>query len=608
MSHSSSSSLSAHSKTLDETQQLAIHLSIERRQNLFLTGQAGVGKSHCVGSVVQAAWIANLNVILTATTGIAAMNLYDLLPKREDFIRVACADQGVLLDASGQKKRKRVPIEAKDAGKTWDKQSVASAPSTIHKFALLKPNEYNVEEACRRIAAKKWAMQRWLQVDVWVIDEVSMLSPVLFSMLDQMARKLRNRVDIPFGGITMLFVGDFYQLPPVMINQDEIALAGGAQYCFETQSWVDTVHYELVLEKIYRQGKDQTFVQVLQEVRSAQLSEQSIEILKSRTRGALYDELVAFDGQDASEAAHGFNVDEFLRRCKAQGILVPKKFTPLISTVEPTRLMAINKQVDAENESRLAAIHEPLFTYSMITRCDGRGVQSVEQSNAIISGLTSGIMAPSTLELKKGAQVMLLVNKTATLVNGRRGVVLDFLSDEQFEEQQQYSSETKQGKSESDEPLKKKTPKFEIDQSTYMRVANKSADEKLYWPLVLFDNGEKMLVKPHRWDRECKQPSWYASATQIPLKLAWAISIHKAQGMTISMLQVDLCHVFTNGQAYVALSRAQSLDGLLLESFDSNMCTDPCQAPNALVVEYYKKMIEKQKEWKPRLQAFLRDF
>lgn len=607
MSHSSTSSL-AKGVTLDETQQLAIHLVTERRQNLFLTGQAGVGKSHCVGSVVQAAWIANLNVVLTATTGIAAMNLYDLLPKKDDYIRVACADQGVQLDSAGQKKRKRAPTEAKDAAKTWDKQSVASAPSTIHKFALLKPNEYNVEEACRRIAAKRWALQRWLQVDVWVIDEVSMLSPVLFSILDQMARKLRNRFDDPFGGITMLFVGDFYQLPPVMINQDEIALAGGAQYCFETKSWVETVHYELVLEKIYRQGKDQTFITVLQEVRSAQLSEQSIAILQSRTRGSLYDELVAFDGQNQANTVDGFNVDEFLHRCAASGKQVPAKFTPLISTVEPTRLMAINKQVDAENESRLAAIKQPLFVYSMITRCDGRGIQSTEQSSAIINGLTSGIMAPATLELKKGAQVMLLVNKPATLVNGRRGVVLDFLTDEQFDEQNNNSGEESHGKEKSELFPKKKTAKFEIDQSTCARVANKAADEKIYWPFVLFDNGEKMLVKPHRWDRECKQPSWYASATQIPLKLAWAISIHKAQGMTISMLQVDLCHVFANGQAYVALSRAQSLDGLLLESFDSNMCMDPCQAPNAIVVEYYEKMAENQKRWKPQLLAFLRDF
>jgi len=118
---------------------------------------------------------------------------------------------------------------------------------------------------------------------------------------------------------------------------------------------------------------------------------------------------------------------------------------------------------------------------------------------------------------------------------------------------------------------------------------------------VLFDNGQRLLVRPYVWQRRSRSPQWTATLTQVPLKLAWAISIHKSQGMSISLLSVDLQQVFASGQAYVALSRARSLQGLMLEDFEPYMVVGETQQPNARVVAFYDKIEREQRQWLPMM-------
>lgn len=210
----------------------------------------------------------------------------------------------------------------------------------------------------------------------------------------------------------------------------------------------------------------------------------------------------------------------------------------------PTR-----NEVDSSNKRRLAAL--PGRSYFYPAHDSGKEPQLREK-------LLSNMMAPAALELKKGAQVMLIKNMDEGLVNGSLGTVVKFMSESTFEMMGGMAAEEENS-----------------DQKKRIRAFNSalkaSGKDDLEYPLVRFhaaDGTERqVLCIPEEWKVELPTGEVQASRTQVPLILAWALSIHKAQGQTLERVKVDLGKVFEKGQAYVALSRATTQQGLQVLRF-----------------------------------------
>mmetsp|Transcript_74920 Transcript_74920/g.190067 ORF Transcript_74920/g.190067 Transcript_74920/m.190067 type:complete len:338 (+) Transcript_74920:1-1014(+) len=316
-----------------------------------------------------------------------------------------------------------------------------------------------------------------------------MMSKALFEKLDFVARRVRKR-ELPFGGVVLCLCGDFFQLPPVSRG----SCGDDAMFCFESEAWATCLAsatsasastagggdeprrqncYELT--EVFRQ-KDAALLDMLLEVRYNKVTQNGMKTLNALSR--------------ALQVKAG---------------------------IEPTRLFPTNVRADAVNSERLAALPGGpglSATYESIDKVPEGMIFTPE-------ALDQMSMLPRKLELKVGAQVMLLKNKTPTLVNGSRGVV------ESFE---------------------------------------RNAEGSLV-PHVRFLSGEVMLVAREEEDKDVVGGR-KITRCQIPLRLSWAITIHKAQGMSIDFLEVDLRNVFEAGQAYVALSRARTLEGLRVLSFD----------------------------------------
>lgn len=170
------------------------------------------------------------------------------------------------------------------------------------------------------------------------------------------------------------------------------------------------------------------------------------------------------------------------------------------------------------------------------------------QDIAMRDKLLSNMMAPKTLELKKGAQVMLIKNMDDGLVNGSLGNVIAFMDEKTFE-------------------IYDKHPELFEDNND-----PKLPNTGMQYPLVKFKVADgtyrEILVQPEEWKVELPSGEIQAQREQLPLILAWALSIHKAQGQTLEKVKIDLKKIFEKGQAYVALSRATSQAGLEVQNFD----------------------------------------
>ena len=197
------------------------------------------------------------------------------------------------------------------------------------------------------------------------------------------------------------------------------------------------------------------------------------------------------------------------------------------------------------------------------------GVSDLRQREALLKNF----MAQEKLSLKKGAQVMLIKNIDAQLVNGSLGKVVAFMDEStatfyKDNEEDFMSAHREDGTEEEAEKNAAARKKF---QEAKMRAEQEGKKTKLF-PMVRFtlaDNTVRMmLMQPEEWKTEAPGGEIVAKRIQVPLILAWALSIHKAQGQTLERVKVDLGKVFEKGQAYVALSRATSQAGLCVLRFD----------------------------------------
>lgn len=381
-------------------------------QNVFLTGSAGTGKTHILNDFVLYLKSRKIIPTIVAPTGIAASHL------------------------NGQ---------------------------TIHSYFSLGIRDSIDDEFISNLLDKKYLQTRFKKLKILIIDEISMVSPNVFSSIDRILRAFKQS-DEPFAGIQVVLSGDFFQLPPISRNID------GKRFAWQSPSWKDLDLQTCYLEKKFRQDDNQ-LIFVLDEIRSGQVSQRSHDILNSRLQKDL-------------------NID----------------FTP-------TKLYTHNMDVDRINNDELRSIDNDsqLFKYTS------------EGAKTNIEKLFKSALVQEELTLKKDAVVMFIKNNPEKqYINGTTGVVIDFSKDAQ----------------------------------------------KL--PIVKLSNGYVVKVEYEDWTIENDSGKIQAKISQIPLKLAWAITIHKSQGMTLDAAQIDLSKTFEVGQGYVALSRIKNIEGLKLMGFNDN--------------------------------------
>lgn len=401
-------------------------------QNVFLTGQAGAGKTYVLNQYIDYLRVRGIPVAITASTGIAATHMNGM---------------------------------------------------TIHAWSGMGIKDEFNDEDFKRLRHRQSVTDRLNSTKVLIIDEISMLHAKQVDLLDEILRTIRDD-DAPFGGVQVIFSGDFFQLPPVG-NKNQ---SNKQKFAFMAKAW-KTANFQICyLSEQHRQsGHDE----------------------RERFGMSLNDILNQIRHQDVDALA--------------QNILLSTHHNNIGENY--IRLYTHNGNVDSINQEQLALLDGDTHTFDCITYGD----------KTLIDMLAKNIKAAPSLTLKVGAKVMFVKNnQNLNVSNGTMGEVVDFV----------------------------------------LPQANMDGDEKflhtIKYPMVRLNSGRLVCAEPDEWVIEDGLGEILASYSQIPLALAWAITIHKSQGMTLDAAEIDLSRTFEMGQGYVALSRLRSLDGLKLLGMNKN--------------------------------------
>ncbi|KAG7363024.1 TPR domain protein [Nitzschia inconspicua] len=489
----------------DDIQQQAIDAAFEGK-NVFITGVAGTGKSLVTQKIVNDARDMRKNVAVAAPTGVAAVNLGSDLAAQTVHSLAGCG----------------VPQSARDFEKLMS----------------------------------RWSVKKWREIEMLILDEVGMLNADYLDWLDVYVRKARRRVLEVFGGIQLIFVGDFAQLGPIPGNislkqskpfhpKEEAAdcllnIKECAGYAFQTALWREADFHHVHLRTVYRQS-NKDFVQALMDIREARP----------------YTPLVK----------------KLIDTCSSP--LESRKDLEIPEGIKPTILYCTNRNVDRENNDNLAKLQTMAKDFHAIdsVHVDGSAVaggsRDFIENNLRRSSFFNDCTASKVVTLKVGAQVMLLQNLDIKqgLVNGSRGVVESFKLVPIVIDNGKSGEKRRIGPNETD-----KFPGCRFEDLRYNqrlefdgKIWRISSFEK--HPFVRFANNVAQIITPTTFERNHFRQG-KCIRTQIPLRLAWALTIHKSQGATLDYVTVDLKGCFTSGQAYVALSRARTMMGLQIKNFD----------------------------------------
>ena len=383
--------------------------------NVFITGSAGTGKTYLLNQFILYLKERKITPTIVAPTGIAASHL------------------------QGQ---------------------------TIHSFFGMGIRENIDEYFVQSLVEKKYLQTRFSKLKVLIVDEISMVSPEIFSSMDTILQAFKKSNE-PFGGIQVILSGDFFQLPPISKVKKE------KRFAWQSPSWRDLALKTCYLEKKFRQDDDK-LINILDEIRSANISQNSYDILNSR-----YEKKLDID-------------------------------------FEPTKLYTHNMDVDRINLNELNKLNSKAYTFTYKSEGSKKNIEKIFKSALVIEELT----------LKKDAVVMFIKNNYEKgYINGTTGVVVGF---------------------------------------------------KDNFPLVKTSYGDIIKLSLEDWSLENENGDISAKVSQIPLKLAWAITIHKSQGMTLDAAEIDLSKTFEVGQGYVALSRIKNIEGLRLMGLNKKaLMVDP---------------------------------
>lgn len=410
------------------TTQAEVLARLFSRENVFISGPAGSGKTTIVNRFIEtidAEYNGKFNVAVTASTGIAASLI------------------------GGQ---------------------------TIHSWAGMGIDTSPFDP--KKIPAPMWSRKSALKyADVLIIDEISMLPAYLFDKLDAILKHFRRNKK-PFGGVQLVILGDFLQLPPVS-GRDDSDL--NTDYAIKSDAWAAADIRYCYMDKTHR-ATDPKLKYLLHKISTGAVDEKTEQLAESRVGG--------YETKD------------------------PKKtYTTLFTT---------NKNVDDYNKSELDKNPNRLVIVRGQESGTAKNVEKIYKSNNILK----------EIELKVGATVMLTSNTRneqngILYANGSIGVIETFLGE---------------------------TPRVRFNDGTVVSI------ERKMYELTEKKKGPK--VKPGAEDYFYDAP--LASVRQFPLRLGYAITVHKSQGQTFDGVVVDLSKCFTPGLGYVALSRVRTLDDLVI--------------------------------------------
>lgn len=384
--------------------------------NVFLTGEPGAGKTHTINEYIKYLRDHNIEPAVTAATGIAATHL---------------------------------------------------GGSTIHSWSGIGIKEKLDRYTLSEIVNSKYVKDKIIKAKILIIDEISMLSANTLDMVELVCLKARQN-EHPFGGLQVILVGDFFQLPPIVRTptyekQQTISIAeNNSPFAYNSSAWERANFKICYLTEQYRQD-DSIFLEILSAIRHNNFNDEFLAHIKTR---------------------------------KTESHKLPDKVTKLFSH---------NIDVDRVNENMLTKLVGIEKTFKMHNY--GR--------TKLVEVLKKGCLSPEKLRLKIGATVMFTKNNArAGFVNGTLGTVISF---------------------------------------------EKGTD----YPIIKTHLGDTIRAEPVEWKLE-EDGETSAQIIQVPLRLAWAITVHKSQGMSLDAAIMDLSSVFEYGQGYVALSRVRRLSGLYL--------------------------------------------
>lgn len=509
---------------LSDEQRRALRL-VMHGHNVCITGSGGAGKSFLIQRLTQALTSESRIVMITASTGVAASQI------------------------DGR---------------------------TLHSFLgmgiMEKSLEDTVSDARLVVKKKPWLRSFYGKYSALIIDEISMIDPDMFAKADRILRVYRRMESRPFGGLQIILVGDFYQIPPVRKNAPSSTASASAtttdpsallaaylsgtppakaddaddaddaspRYIFETDLFQNVLggptkwrQHVVELQTVFRQT-DASFVALLNRAREGSLTDEDIRLLRTRVGVRLVE-------------------------AESRGI-------------KPTILVSLRRQADTINRSELLRLQQKLQSAAGATAEDATveyvaqfsvfqdpgfpGRQAREALERALERVRKNRVAPERTTLCVGAQVMITTNIDVTrrLVNGTRGVVVDFWT----------------------------APGAEVP--CVVEAPGVVPGQK--YPVVRTAT-EDVTILPVK--RETKVP--YAGSVfdmSVPLMLAWALTTHKSQGQTLDFVQLTLdSSVFESGMAYVALSRARALEGITLKTFDPSVVT--C---DERVTKFYRELRE----------------
>ena len=392
--------------------------------NVFLTGEPGAGKSHTVNQYVQYLRKHTIEVAITASTGIAATHIGGM---------------------------------------------------TIHSWSGIGIKDKLTKSDISHIKDLPHYAKRIKKARVLIIDEVSMLDGKVFALVDRVCQGVRDSLD-PFGGLQVVCVGDFFQLPPVArrrtVTEDDLwsqlpEEEATPEFAFQSEAWLALDPTVCYLTEQHRQD-DPVFLDVLGAIRANRVESEHIRHIETRLRA-----------RDA------------------------------LANEQTTNLFSHNIDVDRVNDVELAKLPAKAIAFAM----------SLRGPQALTDALKKGCLSPELLKLKQGASVMFTKNNPqGKFVNGTLGTVVGF-------------------------------------------------DKETHFPIVETRSGTRVAVEPADWIIE-EGGETRAKITQLPLRLAWAMTIHKSQGMSLDAAVMDLSQVFEFGQGYVALSRVRRFSGLYLLGYN----------------------------------------
>lgn len=401
--------------------------------------------------------------------------------------------------------------------------------TTIHSWSGIGIKDELSDRDLTNLSRKQFLADRLKDTAVLIIDEISMLHAKQINLVSQVLKHVRKS-DKAFGGIQVVVAGDFFQLPPIGSKGE----SNREKFAFMSEAWLDAKFHICYLSEQHRQVSE-----------AANGGLDLDDILNQIRR-----QEVTFEAIAALEATFDQNVD-----------------------IKRTRLYTHNLNVNSINDKELAALNGEMMRFEATSVGDSKLVETLKKT----------VRTQDDLVLKVGSKVMFIKNNTELGVsNGTMGELIGFAAVKINDDKDNSDNliEADDIDSDIDASNDKQTARDAKNKAKKDKDSDKKAKTKKpttqKMPVVRLNTGREVIAEPEEWIIEDETGEVLASYEQVPLCLAWAITIHKSQGMTLDAAEIDLSRTFELGQGYVALSRLKSLAGLqLLGMNDMSLQLDP---------------------------------